>query len=356
MKNNETYFILSSNCKLVNGAKRSIIIDYGRGDIYFLPKEYFELVSMMDRGKICDVELHLSDVESKKNFEEFLAVILSHEIGFLTDTPEQFPGRDENIYAEELTPLIDVIIEIDPLNFDKVIFSNLCADLNFLKCKDFQIRLFSTFDFQFLSEITKLINASTANYLEIHCNYSGGLEEELHNFIEQNPIASNIYLYGSPDVKEVAITNNIQDYHPLQLGKVYYINYPFNDGNCCGVITKETLDYSSIDTHNLLKKRNGCLDRKLSIDRFGNIKNCPSMKNRYGNIKEVSIREIITKDEFKKFWHINKDQISICNVCEFRYNCTDCRAFLQNPTDIFSKPLKCGYNPYTCTWDNLNYV
>jgi len=37
--------------------------------------------------------------------------------------------------------------------------------------------------------------------------------------------------------------------------------------------------------------------------------------------------------------------------CEFRYICTDCRVFIQEDTDILSKPLKCKYNPYEATWE-----
>ncbi len=35
---------------------------------------------------------------------------------------------------------------------------------------------------------------------------------------------------------------------------------------------------------------------------------------------------------------------------EFRYICTDYRAYVEDPEDILSKPLKCGYNPYTGEW------
>ena len=37
--------------------------------------------------------------------------------------------------------------------------------------------------------------------------------------------------------------------------------------------------------------------------------------------------------------------------CKFRYICTDCRAYLANPNDMYSKPLKCNYNPYSATWE-----
>ncbi len=31
--------------------------------------------------------------------------------------------------------------------------------------------------------------------------------------------------------------------------------------------------------------------------------------------------------------------------------CTDCRAYKEKPKDNFSKPLKCGYNPYNNKWE-----
>lgn len=43
---------------------------------------------------------------------------------------------------------------------------------------------------------------------------------------------------------------------------------------------------------------------------------------------------------------------TVCQDCEFRHICTDCRACLDEPEDIYSKPLKCGYNPYTAEWQD----
>ena len=75
------------------------------------------------------------------------------------------------------------------------------------------------------------------------------------------------------------------------------------------------------------------------------------MLESFGNIGQSTLKEVIDNPEFRKMWGITKDQISICKDCEFRYVCSDCRAFLQKPEDKFSKPLKCGYDPYTATWN-----
>ena len=74
------------------------------------------------------------------------------------------------------------------------------------------------------------------------------------------------------------------------------------------------------------------------------------MSEVFGNIKDTTLKEAIEKPGFKKYWDINKDKIHVCKDCEFRYICTDCRAYVEDPEDILSKPLKCGYNPYTGEW------
>lgn len=55
--------------------------------------------------------------------------------------------------------------------------------------------------------------------------------------------------------------------------------------------------------------------------------------------------------QIKKYWNIHKDQISICGDCEYRHVCTDCCAYIEDPNDDYSKPLKCGYDPYTNIWE-----
>ena len=75
------------------------------------------------------------------------------------------------------------------------------------------------------------------------------------------------------------------------------------------------------------------------------------MKTCFGNIKNTTLEEAINKQGFKKYWDVTKDQIVKCKDCEFRHVCTDCRAYTDNPQDSYAAPLKCGYDPYTCEWE-----
>jgi SPASM domain peptide maturase of grasp-with-spasm system len=80
------------------------------------------------------------------------------------------------------------------------------------------------------------------------------------------------------------------------------------------------------------------------------IKNCPSMEHSYGSINNSTPAAILKLKKFQASWAIKKDAIEICKDCEFRYICSDCRAFTQN-NNPNSKPLKCNYDPYTATWN-----
>ncbi len=75
------------------------------------------------------------------------------------------------------------------------------------------------------------------------------------------------------------------------------------------------------------------------------------MKNNYGNIKNLAISDVLNNHEFNKLWRINKDKINVCKDCEFRYICHDCRAYITEENNIYSKPLKCKYDPYKTVWE-----
>ena len=80
------------------------------------------------------------------------------------------------------------------------------------------------------------------------------------------------------------------------------------------------------------------------------------MPESFGNIKTTSLEKALEHSHFKKYWNLTKDSIETCKDCEFRNICTDCRAYTERNymnkegLDI-SKPLKCGYDPYTGKWE-----
>jgi len=133
-------------------------------------------------------------------------------------------------------------------------------------------------------------------------------------------------------------------------GEIVHTVQSIPSNNHCGKIS--TINFAvSIKNFTESLNHNSCLNRKISIDTEGNIKNCPSMSQSFGNIKDTTLQEALDYPNFKKYWNVTKDKIAVCKDCEFRYICTDCRAYVENPEGDYSKPLKCGYSPYTNKWE-----
>jgi SPASM domain peptide maturase of grasp-with-spasm system len=118
-----------------------------------------------------------------------------------------------------------------------------------------------------------------------------------------------------------------------------------NSEKYCGVVSPWYF-VSKTETFCESLNFNSCLNRKISVDKNGEIKNCPSMLKSYGNITETNLIDVIENTDFKIIWEIKKDEIEVCRDCEFRYLCGDCRAYLTDSNNVYSKPLKCNYNPY----------
>lgn len=148
--------------------------------------------------------------------------------------------------------------------------------------------------------------------------------------------------------------NNFQQWNDKIFFDIQWIKNDIKSFKHCGVVDSKYF-YTNLKNFTESIHHNSCLNRKISIDINGDIKNCPSMPESYGNIKDTTLEEAINKPGFKKYWNVTKDDIEVCKDCEFRYICTDCRAYTERTKysdeglDL-SKPLKCGYNPYTNEW------
>lgn len=355
LKNSDEYLVLASSCQLVEGANRSVIIDHRSGTLFFVNSEYTLILNEINRKPLQTAYSLFDDETSATFFEKFVDYLVLNNLAFLTKHIDCFPQRSTDDFEEDAQiKVYNCILEIDARYFDMDRMYLLSKNLDNLRCKDVQIRFLSHFDSELLKSVLHSLEGTTINYVEVHCQ---SVQEEqikqIEDLISSNRLVTHFFIYGwsSFDKKEIILDYD-GEFLPIESGTIYFLKYPFEEGGCCGQILFETLEFSNLDLHHKLKKTNGCLDRKITIDRLGNIKNCPSRPEKYGNIKNVSLTETLNNPDFKKWWFIHKDQIEVCRDCEFRYNCTDCRGFLKDSDNIYSKPLKCGYDPYSNVWED----
>ena len=334
-------FILFSDCIPVKGANRSTICDTKNNNYFLIPNGLYEILVKYNGRSIEQVKQEIGH-EYNDIIDEYFEFLLSNNLIFFSSNPEYFPKI--TLKWDSPSPITNMIIDYDYTNHD---FNNIVRQLETLKCSYIQLRFFNIVDFAFLKNLIGIIKKEKSRIISVDfvLPFDESISEhELKKILKKNSRIHSIVIYNSP-----------QDYShkPIRekMGYLMYVQRNILSEKHCGIINTEYF-YSNIKLFSESQNHNTCLNRKISIDKNGDIKNCPSMTQSFGNIQKTSLLDALSHPDFKRFWNITKEEIEICRDCEFRHICTDCRAYIENPSDVYSKPLKCGYNPYTCQWDN----
>lgn len=320
-------FKLFSNCKIVNGKFYASICDLQRSSFLLIPLELSTI--------LVESEITTKLLNKNKTLKEWIKFLEGKNLGFWSESHENFLDLNETWETPEI--ITNAIVEMDLI--DVCFFSKILHELNILKCKFIELRFYSTIDMSKLLLLLSFANQTVIRNIILVVKYSSELSlvgniDEIFEYCNRIGL---LVIHTCPS--DYSIVNS----------RVTHLEEPISNSNHCGIIN---YDYFAINipTYTESLRHNSCLNRKISIDIEGNIKNCPSMTESFGNIRDTTLVEAIEKPGFKKYWDINKDKIHVCKDCEFRYICTDCRAYVEDPEDILSKPLKCGYNPYTGEW------
>lgn len=328
---------LFSCCVLTKGSQRSLICDLQRNKFHFIPNSLYEL---LDSPEI-DFEILINQEEDEINkmiLKEYEGFLLDNELLFTDDNLDLFPPLNRK--WDSPFSIHNAIIEIGKdCAYLKVLISQLeCLGLHQLELR------FHESDIDLLRDSISIFRNTNVNGLILFFNNSCNiLKEDLEFLLKRESRIERIFLYNNQRCGQSFSCAETE-------ASVIYLDKSEISALHCGIISSEYFVVNiPVFTESL--HHNTCLNRKISIDSEGNIKNCPSMPKSYGNIRDIKLIDVVNNPDFQKVWHIKKDEISKCKDCEFRHICTDCRAYIENPADQFSAPLKCGYNPYTCEWD-----
>lgn len=108
-----------------------------------------------------------------------------------------------------------------------------------------------------------------------------------------------------------------------------------------------TSDYSFAVNH----QWNSCWYGKFSITAQGDIIPCIFARDLLcGNIRMDDWNSI--REKLLSYWRITKDQVEVCQDCEYRYACDDCRPLAMGDGDgLYGKYPRCVYHPDQCKWE-----
>lgn len=332
------YFNLYANCVVVKGASESLIVDFQNSHFYNIPNLLSEILLHCNNLKINDVKKIYKN-EYDKGIDKYLNELIRLEIGFFLDDPEEFPKL--SMYWDNPSEIQTSVIEINgtkPYDYINVI-EQLCD----LGCNVIQIRIVNFCSEDILFSIHNKLKSSRIKYIEyvIHSQIFD-IDFTKFFFYENNRIFRFI-VHGTQkeDFSKDNLNLQIKDW---QLVFITEEIHPDSKD----LISKKSF-CPSLDFFTEAQSHNPSLNRKISIDRFGSIKNYLSHEKIYGNIQIDKLSTIIKTEQFTSMWYINNDSIEVCKECQYRYICFS-NSDIEEKNNTFYKKQMCNFNPQTNQW------
>lgn len=337
MTKSTNYFHLYSCIKIVHGFSKSILLDIHRQQYLAVEKKIATTLEKIDG--LSFEEIRKSNLLAEA--DSILNHLIKQEIGFSSNLDKTFFPKiqDAFYYPHSITNIVWACLDFNMFDLETIFKKNTTLFTNYAS-----FIFFKKTNEQELTKLLKLIETLLTDLISysIYINEINIPTDSLKPIVIDHPRLCELVIFNSKNATD----------SPLELSpskRIIFSKQELKNFKTCGIVNKLDFNKSLLHFTESLH-HNSCLNRKIAVDIEGYIRNCPSMPKQYGNIKDTTLETALSHPDFKKYWNINKDQISVCKDCEFRHICTDCRAYIENPEDIYSKPLKCGYNPYTGEW------
>lgn len=332
-------FHLFENCKLVKGKNRSVIYDLQRNAFDYIPISLHDIIEL-NRGKtFSEIKAGFSNEDSYVLIEYF-NFLYKNEYVFFSDLDINFFPPLSQVFLKPYN-IYNLIIDIEEndeehLNSLYNIINNELIESLTIRFKSKEINMNN------ILYVLNFFNDTPCKIFHLFIDDSVKINDvEFNNLINTNQRISFILKYNAKKETFKKYTKGV-----LLKTKVNIFNEAF-------VNVKSISDfYINLDLYNESLQFNSYYHRRFYIDSTGNIRRFEKDLINFGNISNTKLSDLYNYDEeFKTLWDIKKDEIYLCNVCEYRYMCTDSRLPLsRNEDNLWVLDGECNYNPLTSEW------
>lgn len=331
------WFKLFASCQIVKGKGGSLIYDLERAEFYDLPNSYVHLLEMTDT---MDVEMIKAnyDADQVDFIDAFFEKFSQREIGFFTDEPENFPKIDftwESPYF-----ISNAVIELNDISaFD---FMEVICQLDKLMCRTIQLRLLRTFSKAEILVIARSFDNSQINSVEILFPYAAFLSnEDWNEVMSRQTRIRRVLAYAAP---QDAIIFSEAD----RFGNKYiHFKKDIRIDNTEKIRPERFI--ANIEMFSEAQHYNTGLNRKVSINKNGDIKNYISHQRSFGNVNIVKLKDVIDTEEFTEKWMVSNNLVETCKDCQYRYSCIS-NSDLQKEGSKWYKKEMCSFDVATSMW------
>ena len=318
------------DCIFVHGHKSSLIVDLGRR--YFL---------QVEKKVLTEIESKLNiTYKSGNNFIDFL---IESDVLFLISEEDKNNFIPLNKRWVEPSIIDNAIIKCSPNLYESVfnvLEELLCYNVTIIAAKE-EIKDLSAF-LTFLSKNIKY---------KIFQNVNIYLEETYHTKMKNN-IAQ--FMNETPNVQQLFFIKNKKTFEICKS----YMDHRQAMASTSEIISTKNRIFFNPTIYFYLDSLffNTSSNKRLFIDKKGELKNNEYDSEIYGNIVNLSsdeVKAIIQSRYFQKKWKISKDKVEICKDCEYRYICEDLTPIVRGADQKWYRAEKCDYDPYLSSWNSI---
>jgi radical SAM protein with 4Fe4S-binding SPASM domain len=414
MARENRYISINGDRVWVKGARRSALYDTQNYKIYPLNEQLTRILSLSQQQiPLDDIYLHLNSGDNGVK-EKVIEAVLAHPFLSLSQTPTAFPEaknlepickpdflwleltqkcnlRCLHCYAEAGGNIKDA--GLSPGDYKRII-----QEASALGFKSIQFTGGEATLHPDLMELLGYAKACGYELIELYTN-AFNLPNGLLDLVTQNgiKIATSFYSHQSKTHDRITgrkgsleqTAGNIQKMVklkiPLRVG-IIKLRYNQNDTEKArAYLISLGVDPESIDIdtmrpsgrgcnpelipderdfsqephrHSIKQNENGltipgtCWNGKVALTPSGDVIPCVFARDLVvGNVLKSSLKDILSSSKLKELWGITLDKVEVCQDCEYRYACFDCRALAYLTTDNLSAKVHgCTYDPYTGQW------
>jgi SPASM domain peptide maturase of grasp-with-spasm system len=301
----DTFLLLFSFCKVVSGEEKSIICDFQKEKIKFIPNEMVAVIKMLQEEPFNSVKKQFTE-DDADIFDSYVKFLSDEGFVFYNESKEEFVDIQNYWTSPEI--INNAIIEYGFNNYNlKDVLIQL--DNLFTKFIELRFTVFTEENITELIDVLEYCSSSVLRSLRIYIpDISKSLSQKLIELIKPFAVVDCIIFYNSKFNKLILKDDQ----------QIYFITKTLKD------ITKANVDrkflVNNIEFFYECQNYNPYYNKKVAINSKGEIKNCIKNKAVFGNLKDHSITEVVMTNQFQKFWHITHNQIVDIQNSELRYN------------------------------------
>ncbi len=287
MQNN--IFKLYATCIPVKGIKRSIICNIWKSKFRYIPNTLYHILNEYEG---------LTKEKIKKKFDNnfdgiidsYFDFLQENDFGFYCSQTEFKLFPKLNLNFEKPFLIGNCIIDISKDSHFN--YQNIYKQLSDLNCHYYQFRFYDNLPIIQISNILPQSKDFHIRSISIIMPFDSSYnKKQIIEFYKKFPI-TEINFHSTPKNK----INYLQKkYNAFPFN---YFSTKINNELHCGKISIDSFN-TNITSFSESQSYNTCLNRKISINSEGEIKNCPSMNESFGNIKHTTLREVIENPNFK---------------------------------------------------------